>query len=107
MTTKKSYNTQQTKPYPKSFNDDYIVINDDDAVEVFTSNEKGNVVTNRRGWKHLEVTVIEGEHHIEDQLLFVKKGTRKWLASVYENTKLSPINAEPNSKITIIAHHAK
>jgi hypothetical protein len=107
MTTKKSYVTNQTKLYPQSYNNEYLVINDDDAVETFTTNEKGNVVTNRRKWKHLEVTVIEGEHHIEDQLMFIKKGTRRWLASVYENTRLSPLNAEPNSKVTIIAHKAK
>ena len=67
------------------------------------TNQNGNPYTKKREYVGYNATVIQGEHKIEDQCMFIGSNFRIWSCKVYAAGKVSSISI-PNEYVTVIIH---
>jgi hypothetical protein len=80
-----------------------IHLKETDIIQKFTSNDNGNIRTNKRGWDAHNATVIQGEVNTHDNKIKVPAGVRMWSCKVYGGGIISSIGLK-NEVVTVIIH---
>lgn len=80
-----------------------IHLKETDIVQKFSTNDNGNIRTNKRGWDAHNATVILGDANVQDDKIEVPEGVRIWSCKVYGGGIISSIGLK-NEPVTVIIH---
>lgn len=80
-----------------------IHLKETDIIQKFTSNDNGNIRTNKRGWDAHNATVILGDVTVTDGKIEVLEGVRVWSCKVYGGGIISSIGLK-NEAVTVVIH---
>jgi hypothetical protein len=80
-----------------------IHLKESDIIQKFTTNDNGNIRTNKRGWDTHNATVILGDVTVVDNKIEVPEGIRAWSCKVYGGGIISSIGLK-NEAVTVIIH---
>ena len=80
-----------------------IHLKETDIVQKFSTNDNGNIRTNKRGWDAHNATVILGDATVLDGKLEVTERVRMWSCKVYGGGIMSSIGLK-NEPVTVIIH---
>jgi hypothetical protein len=80
-----------------------IHLKETDIIQKFSTNDNGNIRTNKRGWDAHNATVIQGDANIQEDKIEVPEGVRIWSCKVYGGGIISSIGLK-NEAVTVIIH---
>jgi hypothetical protein len=80
-----------------------IHIKETDIVQKFSTNDHGNIRTNKRGWDSHNATVILGDITVDNYKIGVPAGVRVWSCRIYGGGIVSSIGLK-NEAVTVIIH---
>jgi len=80
-----------------------INLKETDIIQKFTTNDNGNIRTNKRGWDAHNATVILGDTNVLDGKIEVLEGVRMWSCKVYGGGIISSISLK-NEAVTVVIH---